>query len=112
MLFLPNFRLHMSISIHDLASFRCIAFIPSIGSPRDTPATGDFQLLNMRHISNLGANAFFLVAFTLLLPFQVFFGIRYRTWGFLVGMVCGLILEILGYTARVALSKDADLFLM
>ncbi|KAH6983542.1 RTA1 like protein-domain-containing protein [Ilyonectria sp. MPI-CAGE-AT-0026] len=66
----------------------------------------------MRHISNLGANAFFLAAFTLLLPFQVFFGIRYRTWGFLVGMVCGLILEILGYAARVAPSKDVNLFLM
>jgi hypothetical protein len=38
-----------------------------------------------------------------LLPFQVFFGIRYRTWGFLGCLIGGLILEILGYVARVQL---------
>ncbi|KAH7154802.1 RTA-like protein [Fusarium sp. MPI-SDFR-AT-0072] len=61
---------------------------------------------------NLGANAFFLVCFSLLLPAQLFLGIKYKTWGYMVGMVCGLILEILGYAARTGLSKGIDLFLM
>ncbi|KAH7194897.1 RTA-like protein [Fusarium oxysporum] len=66
----------------------------------------------MAYMYNLGANAFFLVFFSLLLPIQLFLGIKHKTWGFMVGMVCGLSLEILGYAARIGLSKGVDLFLM
>ncbi|KAI8675829.1 hypothetical protein NCS57_00485400 [Fusarium keratoplasticum] len=66
----------------------------------------------MRHEYVLGGNLFFLIAFSIVLPFQIYFGIRYKTWGFLFGMFCALVLEILGYASRVGLHYGKDLFLM
>ena len=52
---------------------------------------------------DLGGNAFFIGLFGLLLLLQTGLGIRYKTWGFLVGMFGGLTLETLGYIGRVKL---------
>ncbi|KAI9830697.1 MAG: hypothetical protein M1826_004526 [Phylliscum demangeonii] len=52
------------------------------------------------YIPSLGGNIFYAVVFGLLLLTQVFLGIRHRTWGFLVGMVGGLVLELVGYSSR------------
>ena len=60
----------------------------------------------------LPGNVFFAVAYGLLLPPQIYLGIRYRTWGFLFGMFCGLILEVMGYVARVQLHNGEDKFLV
>jgi hypothetical protein len=64
---------------------------------------------------SLGGNVFIAVVFGLLLPIQLFLGIRHRTWGFMVGMVGGLLLEIVGYAGRAALKDDPfsrDLFML
>ena len=53
-----------------------------------------------------GANGFFLALFIILLVAQVFLGIRYRTWGFLVGMFAGLVLECIGYGGRIKLHQN------
>lgn len=66
----------------------------------------------MRHEYVLGGNLFFLIAFSILTPIQIYFGIRHKTWGFLFGMFCALVLEILGYASRVGLHYGNDLFLM
>ncbi|WAO92135.1 Hypothetical protein NCS54_00962900 [Fusarium falciforme] len=66
----------------------------------------------MRHEYVLGGNLFFLVAFSIVIPFQIYLGIRHKTWGFLFGMFCALVLEILGYASRVGLHYGKDLFLM
>ena len=50
---------------------------------------------------SLAGNALYLAIFALLLFVHVFFGIRYRTWGFFGSIVGGLVLEIIGYAARV-----------
>jgi hypothetical protein len=55
---------------------------------------------------NLGGNAFFLAVFALLIFIHLFMGIKYKTWGYFVGMVGGLALEIVGYVARVMMSKN------
>jgi hypothetical protein len=61
---------------------------------------------------NLGGNAFYLACHaTLLLP-QVWLGIRHKTWGFLFGMFCGHVLELLGYSARVHMHNGGTGFLM
>jgi hypothetical protein len=44
--------------------------------------------------------------FAILLLAQTVFGLRYRTWGFLVGMVAGLALEITGYFGRLLLHDN------
>ncbi|KAF7563969.1 hypothetical protein G7046_g142 [Stylonectria norvegica] len=61
---------------------------------------------------NLGGNAFYLICHALFLIPQVSLGIRYKTWGFLFGMLSGHVLEILGYTARVRMHFGNDEFLM
>lgn len=52
---------------------------------------------------NLGGNAFYIAIFALLLLFQIFLGVHYRTWGFFAGLSIGLLLEVIGYAARVQL---------
>lgn len=67
------------------------------------------------YIPDLGGNAFFTALFAVLLLPQLGLGIRYKTWGVLVGMVCGLILEVVGYAGRLQLHSnpfDDDAFLM
>lgn len=63
-----------------------------------------FQQIN--YIPSLAGNVLYLALFTLILVAQIFFGVRYRTWGFLGGMVGGLALEILGYLSRVELHDN------
>ena len=67
------------------------------------------------YIPTLAGNSLFLGLFGLALILQVFLGIRFKTWGFLLGMVLGLLLEILGYLGRVELHNNpfsADWFKM
>ena len=60
----------------------------------------------IRYIPSLAGNAFYLGMFVLLLSIQCVLGIQYRVWGYLFGMFGGLVLEILGYVARIRLHYD------
>jgi hypothetical protein len=63
----------------------------------------------------LSGNATYCAMLSLLLLVQFALGIRYKTWGFMVGMCSGLFLEVIGYTGRLLLHKDPfsfDNFLM
>ena len=66
-----------------------------------TLSTCPISYAQLLYQPNIGGNAFFISIFALALFFQVFAGIRYRTWGYLVGLFCGLVLEIVGYAARI-----------
>ena len=55
------------------------------------------------YIPSLAGNLLYLSIFAICLLVQCFFGVRYRTWGYLFGMFAGLVLEILGYIGRVQL---------
>jgi hypothetical protein len=66
---------------------------------------GEF-LGNMNYYPSLGGNAFFAAVFGVLLLVQLVLGIRYKTWGFLIGMSGGLILEVLGYVARILMRDN------
>ena len=55
----------------------------------------------MGYLPSVGGNAFYAVVFALLVPVQLYFGLRYRTWGFTVGLLGGLALEIVGYIGRI-----------
>lgn len=55
---------------------------------------------------NIGANAFLATLFGFMLVAQLGLGIRYKTWSFLVAMVFGLTLEVVGYAGRVLLHDD------
>ena len=55
---------------------------------------------------SIGGNASFLAIFGFLLFLHVGLGIRHKTWSYLVAMVCGLILEVVGYIGRLQLHDD------
>ncbi|OCL04568.1 RTA1-domain-containing protein [Glonium stellatum] len=58
------------------------------------------------YIPNLGGNVVYMICFLVLLGAQIFFGIRYKTWKFLVPMIFGLLLEIIGYIGRIMLHNN------
>ncbi|KAI8725709.1 hypothetical protein NCS52_00142600 [Fusarium sp. LHS14.1] len=66
--------------------------------PIEATATGS--------ILSLGAAVFFTGCFSLLLLLQVYFGIKARTWSFMIWLGIGTSLEILGHLARVSLSRN------
>lgn len=71
-----------------------------------TVSTCPASFRQVQYTPSLAGNAFYLAIFCLILVAQLFLGIRYKTWGFLAGMVGGLALEILGYLARVKLHDN------
>ncbi len=71
-----------------------------------TESTCPFAWRQIDYTPTLAGNALYLTIFILALLIQAFLGIRYRTWGFLGGMIGGLALEILGYISRVKLHEN------
>lgn len=73
------------------------------------------EFAQVRYDPTLAGNALYLAIFALLLLMQTLLGIRYRTWGYFGAMLGGLILEIVGYGARVKMHFNpflSDPFLM
>ena len=58
------------------------------------------------YLPSFGGNLFFAICFGILLLPQLGLGILYKTWGFMVGMILGLALEVLGYASRVQLHNN------
>lgn len=73
--------------------------------PQDqcTLQTCSMEQATIRYLPSLAGNITYMALFGLILLLQIGLGIRYRTWGFLTGMVCGLVLEIVGYAGRVVM---------
>jgi hypothetical protein len=67
------------------------------------------------YVPTLSGNAAYAAIFGVILIAQLCLGIFYRTWGFLVGLTCGLLLEVVGYAGRIMLHNnpfDFNSFLM
>jgi hypothetical protein len=60
----------------------------------------------IQYLPNLAGNAFFAALFGLLCLGQIGMGIRYKTWGFMVALVPGLILEVVGYVSRILMHNN------
>lgn len=60
----------------------------------------------VQYLPSLAGNTIYAAAFGLLLIAQLGLGIRYKTWGFMAGMVCGLLIEIVGYVGRIMLHNN------
>jgi hypothetical protein len=71
-----------------------------------TIATCALECAQVQYLPTLGGNLAYIALLAVILVAQVFLGVLYRTWGFLVGMVCGLILEIIGYAGRVMIHHN------
>ena len=55
---------------------------------------------------SLAANIFFCAVFAICLVAQTFFGLRYRTWTFLIAMFFGTLGEAIGYVGRILLNDN------
>jgi hypothetical protein len=60
----------------------------------------------VEYIPTYGGNLAYCVIFSVLLLAQLGLLWKYRTWGFAIGMFCGLLLEVLGYAGRITLSGN------
>lgn len=58
------------------------------------------------YLPNVGANALFIALLGLCLLAQLGLGVQYRTWDYMGGMVCGLVLELMGYVSRIFMHAD------
>ncbi|KAF5568201.1 RTA1 like [Fusarium napiforme] len=50
---------------------------------------------------NLGGNIFYLTCHVFLIMPQIYWGVRHKTWGYLFGMSCGHVLDMVGFAARI-----------
>jgi len=67
------------------------------------------------YVPNLPGNVLYLSIFAISLLANLVLGIRHRTWGYMVSMVCGCLLEVMGYLGRVQMHYNPfleDPFLM
>lgn len=55
---------------------------------------------------NMGANAFFIAFFAVCFLWQLYCGIRYKTWTYMIALCLGCIGEAVGYGGRVMLNMD------
>jgi RTA1 like protein len=60
----------------------------------------------LNYVPSLPGNALYLGIFVVLLAAQIGLSIRWKTWAFLVGMVFGLGLEIVGYVGRIMMHAN------
>jgi len=88
---------------------------PAIPDELCTLQTCSLLQAHFRYLPSLAGNALYLAIFAVLIVPQVVLGIQYKTWGFMGAMLGGLILEVIGYTARVQMHSNPfsqDPFLM
>ncbi|KAL8826713.1 MAG: hypothetical protein Q9170_007300 [Blastenia crenularia] len=71
-----------------------------------TYQTCPISLGTVTYVPSLAGNAILLSVFSLLLILQLIFGFRWRTWSFTGAMFGGLVLEIIGYAARVQMHDN------
>lgn len=61
---------------------------------------------SVHYIPSMAGNALFLGIFGAVLITQIWQGIKYKTWGYLVAMIGGTVLEIVGYYGRIGMNTD------
>lgn len=71
-----------------------------------TVETCPLSCAQVEYLPTVAGNATYAAAFGLLLIVQLGLGIKYKIWGFLVGMTCGIVIEIVGYVGRIMLHNN------
>jgi hypothetical protein len=71
-----------------------------------TLQTCPLSMAHVTYLPSLPGNALYAALFGLCLIVQIFLCVRYRIWGFLGGMFGGLVLEIVGYVARIMMHSN------
>ncbi|TGO49510.1 hypothetical protein BCON_0208g00130 [Botryotinia convoluta] len=77
--------------------------------------TCDLSLSSFEYRPTVVGNTIFAGLFGVFCIAQLALGIKFKTWGYMIAIILGLILEIIGYIARVLINYypfDKDYFLM
>lgn len=98
----PRRRYVRRSSIYFLPTVRVSQFIMSTFDTC-TLQTCSLDLAYIQYLPSVAGNAFYLALFSILLLAQVILLVHYHAWAFSATMICGLILEVLGYVGRVKL---------
>ncbi|KAI9644234.1 phospholipid-translocating ATPase rsb1 [Ciborinia camelliae] len=80
-----------------------------------TLQTCDLSMSSFDYLPTVPGNVIFAAIFGIFFIAQIGLGIKFKTWGYTVAMIFGLILEIIGYAARILLHYspfDHQFFLM
>lgn len=80
-----------------------------------TIQTCDINDATVRYFPSVAGNGILAGVFGLLLLVQLGQLVKYRTWGFSIGMIGGLVLELVGYIGRIRMNDNPwleDPFLM
>ena len=71
-----------------------------------TLQTCDLSMASFLYLPTVGGNALYAGIFGIMFVGQLYLGIRHKTWGYMIAMLCGLALEIVGYVSRVMLNSS------
>jgi hypothetical protein len=80
-----------------------------------TMQTCDLSMASYLYLPSLPGNVTYLTIFAILILPQIFLGIRYKIWKYMIAMVIGLVLETMGYAGRILLYHEPfnnDAFLL
>ncbi|VUC31846.1 unnamed protein product, partial [Clonostachys rosea] len=79
---------------------------PLLSIANCTVETCPLSCAQVEYLPTVAGNATYATAFGLLLIVQLGLGIKYKIWGFMVGMTSGLVIEIVGYVGRIMLHNN------
>ena len=71
-----------------------------------TNAICPLQYGEIHYLPSFPGNVTYLSIFAILAIVHTGLGWRHKTWGFMVGMICGLILEVAGYAGRLLIHAN------
>jgi len=80
-----------------------------------TLETCDLSMSSFLYLPSVPGNAIYALIFSTYIVAQFYLGIKHKTWGYMIAMVLGLLLEVIGYVARIMLHNspfDKNNFLM
>ncbi len=71
-----------------------------------TLETCDLSLASFLYLPTVPGNAVYAAIFGIYIVAQLYLGIKHKTWGYMVAMVTGLVLEVIGYVGRILLHSS------
>lgn len=80
-----------------------------------TLQTCDLSMASFLYLPTVAGNAIYAAIFGVLVIAQIWLGIKHKTWGYMIAMIMGLVLEIIGYVGRIMIHNspfDNNDFLM
>ena len=60
----------------------------------------------IKYRPNMAGNVIYLLFFLVLMGGQIFYGVRKKTWAYMVAVSLGILLEIVGYIGRIMLNMN------